>query len=259
MYKVVVVEDEDIIRKGLIYNIDWAELGCIAVAEARNGIEGIAVIKEVNPDIVVVDINMPVMDGLDMIRETYDQYDYAAIILSGYSNFEYAQKAIQFGVLRYLSKPIIMDQFKEAIHRAKQDCDRKILLRHNLEKRDNWRSIDLFKDEKSDLQGDHIIQKMLAYVYENYDKKIRMRDLVRNLNYSETFLNKKFREAVGTTYIEYLNRYRIQKAVEHMKEGQLSLQEIAWQCGIPDYKYFVKVFRKYVGCNPKEYLSFLQL
>ena len=106
MYKVMIAEDEDIIRKGLVYSIPWVDMGCSVISEVRNGIEGIEKIKENQPDIVIVDINMPVMDGLEMVQQTYEEYGYVAIILSGYSDFKYAQEAIRYGITGYLLKPL---------------------------------------------------------------------------------------------------------------------------------------------------------
>lgn len=74
-------------------------------------------------------------------------------------------------------------------------------------------------------------------------------------NYSETFLNKVFKESVGTTIIDYLNRYRVQKALELFRQGEGSIQNVADSCGIGDYKYFNVVFKKYMGISPKEYIK----
>ena len=109
MYKVIIVEDEDIIRKGLVYSVPWAEMDCSVVGEAANGIEGLELIREHNPDIAVIDINMPIMDGFQMLENSYEQYNYAPIILSGYSDFEYAKRAIHYGVKGYLLNPGRLD------------------------------------------------------------------------------------------------------------------------------------------------------
>ena len=82
MYKVVIVEDEEIIRKGLMFTIHWTDLECTVVADCGNGEEGVKAIQEFRPDIVITDINMPVVDGLEMIRRTFEEYEYAAVILS---------------------------------------------------------------------------------------------------------------------------------------------------------------------------------
>ncbi len=86
MYSVILVEDEDIIRRGIKNSVPWEEFNCSVVGEARNGEEGGVLIAERNPDIVITDINMPVEDGLQMIARTKCAYDYVAIILTGYSD-----------------------------------------------------------------------------------------------------------------------------------------------------------------------------
>ena len=106
MYRVILVEDEDIIRRGIRSTVPWEQHGCIVAGEARNGEEGRALIERLEPDIVITDINMPVCSGLEMIAQTKCQYDYVTIILTGYSEFEYAKEAIKLGVAQYLSKPI---------------------------------------------------------------------------------------------------------------------------------------------------------
>lgn len=255
MYKVIIVEDEDIIRKGLVYSVPWAEMDCNVVGEAANGIEGLELIREQNPDIAVIDINMPVMDGFQMLENSYEQYNYAPIILSGYSDFEYAKRAIHYGVKGYLLKPLNMADMKEAVRLAKRECEiRGAWISHQKTKED-WESTSVLKDFQKQPVEDRLARRMLEYIFENYQQKIVMQDLVDHLNYSEAFLNRKFKDAVGTTFNDYLNRYRIQKALEMIREGELPIQDIAWKSGIGDYKYFRVVFRKYLGCSPKEYMK----
>ena len=255
MYRVVIAEDEDIIRKGLVYSIPWADMGCTVVGEAANGVEGVALIQRLEPDIVVADINMPILDGLGMIRQTYEQYDYSAIILSGYSNFEYARTAIRYGVTGYLLKPLKREDLAEAIRDAKEKCmQRRSWMSHKKEK-EEWKNIQLIPKEGTSSEDDAVVKEMLAFIRQHYREKLVLQDVVDALNYSETFLNKKFKKQMGTTFIEYLNRFRIQKALELLREGRTAVQDVAWQCGIGDYKYFNMVFKKYIGCSPKEYVG----
>ena len=128
MYKVLLVEDEEIIRCGIRNSIPWAEFGCCVAGEAGNGEEGARQIEELRPDIVITDINMPVMDGLAMLAATKLKYDYAAVILTGYSEFEYARKALKLGVCEYLLKPFskeelgkVMMKLKETILKKKEE------------------------------------------------------------------------------------------------------------------------------------------
>lgn len=256
MYRVLVAEDEDIIRRGMVCSVPWAELGCTIPLEVRNGQEGIEMIRQYNPDIVITDINMPVVDGLEMICETYENYDYAAIILSVYSSFEYAQQAIRYGVLGYLLKPLSVAELKEAVVRAQKECDVRRSYLKQQKSDDEWRQMNLLKNFPFDTE-DEVVRQMISYVERNYQKKIVMREVVEELNYSETFLNKKFKEIMGTTFILFLNRYRIQKSLECLQNGE-SVQNAACKCGIGDYKYFGVVFKKFIGCSPKKYLGLLQ-
>ena len=100
-----------------------------------------------------------------------------------------------------------------------------------------------------------VVKEMLAFIRQHYRETLVLQDVVDALNYSETFLNKKFKKQMGTTFIEYLNRFRIQKALELLREGRTAVQDVSWQCGIGDYKYFNMVFKKYIGCSPKEYVG----
>ncbi|WP_125141780.1 response regulator transcription factor [Clostridium transplantifaecale] len=255
MYKVIVAEDEDIIRKGLVYSVPWADMDCSVVGEARNGVEGVELIKRLEPDIVMADINMPVMDGLGMIRETYEDYNYSAIILSGYSNFEYARTAIRYGVTGYLLKPLKKEDLLEAVKDAKEKCLLRRTWCNRKQEQEKWKNIQLVSKEEISREDDAVVRDMLAFIARHYREKMVLQDVVDALNYSETFLNKKFKKQMGTTFIEYLNRYRIQKALELLKEGKTAVQDVSWMCGIGDYKYFNMVFKKYIGCSPKEYVS----
>ncbi|MDZ4957244.1 response regulator, partial [Clostridium perfringens] len=83
MYKVLIIEDEEMIRKGLIYTYEWEEQDLIVVGEAENGIEGLEKIESLKPDIVIVDVNMPIMTGIQMLEKSVGKYIFSAIILSG--------------------------------------------------------------------------------------------------------------------------------------------------------------------------------
>ncbi|GLX67607.1 response regulator [Paenibacillus glycanilyticus] len=108
MYKVLLVDDEIFVRKGLMNLIDWASLGYEICDEAGNGQEALEKIKQLEPDLVIADIRMPVLDGLELIRKVTEEAAYSPtfIIVSGYHDFEYAQRALRYGVHDYILKPI---------------------------------------------------------------------------------------------------------------------------------------------------------
>ena len=119
MYKVIVADDEAVIRNRLIKHIKWAELGFVVVDSARDGEELIEKCLKHKPDLVVTDICMPGVDGIDFaekIRKLGIKTE--IIVFSGYSEFEYARRLIEFDVMAYLLKPIDMDKLCEAIKKA---------------------------------------------------------------------------------------------------------------------------------------------
>lgn len=118
MMKLVIVEDEDIIREGLIAYVDWAKLGFEVVGEAMNGRSGLDIIREKKPDVILTDIRMPVMDGLEMLSELRsEKNDTSVVILSGYEDFEYARRAMKLGVSEYILKPLNIKKLEEVMGR----------------------------------------------------------------------------------------------------------------------------------------------
>lgn len=257
MYNVLLVEDEEIIRKGIILSVPWEEFNCHVIGEAENGEEGKALIEKLKPDIVITDIDMPIKDGLSMLAETKFDYDYAAIILTGYSDFEYAREAIRIGISSYVLKPLNMKEMKEALEQAILESQNIYRLREINQKSTELKNIHLIDNEKQ--CSDALVNNILTYIANNYKKKISLSDLAEYFHYSERYISQKFQRALNTTIIEYLNRYRMQKALELLKEGTVPLSEIGWECGIGEYKYFNFVFKKYIGCSIKTYLKNIKM
>lgn len=246
MIKVLIAEDENLIRKKLLHFIDYDALGMVVVADVANGVSGVELIKKYKPDIVLADINMPEKDGLDMIKETLD-YDYIAIIISGYDYFSYAQRALKYGVTDYLLKPISLDDLYEALVNAREIIYKKrsVISRNS----DIENAIDVSTDEAI---KDSTVVEMIRFVKDNYQDKISISDLSKKLAYSESMLNRKFKKEVHITFNEYLNRYRINKAIELLKNSDYNITEISYMCGYSSAKYFSRVFKKYLGISPSD-------
>lgn len=246
MIKVLIAEDENLIRKKLLHFIDYDALGMVVVADVANGVSGVELIKKYKPDIVLADINMPEKDGLDMIKETLD-YDYIAIIISGYDYFSYAQRALKYGVTDYLLKPISLDDLNEALVNAREIIYKKrsVISRNS----DIENAIDISTDEAI---KDSTVVEMINFIKINYQDKISISDLSKKLAYSESMLNRKFKKEVHITFNEYLNRYRINKAIELLKNSDYNITEISYMCGYSSAKYFSRVFKKYLGISPSD-------
>lgn len=120
MLKVMLVDNEAAIRKGLAHGIRWESLGCTVVAQAEDGEDALAQISRVLPDIVISDIRMPGMDGLTLAGELYRRWPHIkTIILTGFPDFSYAQRAIAYQVVDFVLKPTSVEQLTAAIEKAR--------------------------------------------------------------------------------------------------------------------------------------------
>jgi two-component system response regulator YesN len=125
MYKVLIIDDEEIIREGLKTVIDWDSLQCSVIGEAVDGDEGLAMFSSLKPHIVITDIRMPGLNGLEMISKLKEhKHECKIIILSGFRDFEYAKQAVNLGAFRFLLKPTntkeIISSIEEAIIELKK-------------------------------------------------------------------------------------------------------------------------------------------
>lgn len=124
MYKLIIVDDETEVRQGIIKKIDFEAVGFQCVGEAENGVEAIEIIEKENPDLAIIDIKMPYMDGIELAKYVHEKHSAMnLIILSGFDEFEFAQKAIRYNVLEYVLKPISSLEIVNLLQRAKQELD----------------------------------------------------------------------------------------------------------------------------------------
>ncbi|WP_026493766.1 response regulator transcription factor [Butyrivibrio sp. XPD2002] len=253
MYRVLIAEDEDIIRKGIAYTMDWVSMGCTIIGEACNGKEGIEKIKEFQPDIVLTDIMMPVVDGIEMIKQGQELGDFKAIIMTSYADFEYAKQAIELGVSAYLMKPVDEEELKKSIEKTITEIEKDRQLRQLNDKMKTADDIDtLFI--KSEKDNDYV-QRILMETKERYADKISIETFSEELGVSGSYLSRKFKEATGQTYLDFLNKYRIQKAVKLLETGTYKVYEVSEMTGFSDYKYFSTVFKKYTDSSPSDFVK----
>ncbi len=135
MYKVLLVDDEVLIREAISENIKWKELGYDFLGACENGKEAIAKIQEEAVDLLITDICMPYVDGIELTKFVYEKYPSTkVIIVSGYDEFEYAKTAVKYKVLEYVLKPITSCELTELLDKTKQDFDKEFDKNKNLKK-----------------------------------------------------------------------------------------------------------------------------
>lgn len=236
MNNVLIIDDEELIRQGIKKRIISYELNIGTIFEGSNGIQALELLKNNKIHIALVDINIPFINGLEFIKEGIKlSRDTIFIIISGYDNFSYAQKAIEYGVFRYILKPINKNQLKETLIEA----------------------INLLgeKADESDDKLNPLTKRILTEVNNNYSNcEYSLLDLAKSVGFSESYISKTLKKDIGMTFNEYLTSIRIEMAKKIlMTEGKLTtVNEVAKRVGYSNQHYFSQVFKKHIGATPSE-------
>lgn len=258
MKKVIVIDDESIQRHGLISSVPWQLCGCEVIGEADNVEDALQLIRTTAPQIIVTDICMPGMTGLEMIHLLQAEIECEFIIISGYSEFAYAKEALSLGVVSYLLKPIGDDELIEALESAVSRIDKRERLRTIEEERsamDGEKTIsqDILENYGCKKTKDVMMQTALEYIRNNCHKNLTVQQVSDYLHISTSYFWKRFSSQMPCTFNDYLTECRIRKAIQLLGDHEMRIYEIAAQCGYKDHRYFSNVFRKLVGVTPTEY------
>ena len=248
MLKVLVVEDEEMIRKGIVLAVDWAAPDCVVVGEAANGVQALEAVERYDPSLIITDLKMPVMDGLEMLRQLRERGNNAfVIILTAYDSFAYAQTALRLGAVDFLLKPFHDGELEQAVTRLKQRMDR---AGQGGEK--GPAPLPLPELKKGD-KSKYVLEAM-AYIGEHYhEPNIGVAAIAQHLGISEGHLSHTFKKETDYTLLNYLTRYRVHRAMELLRDCRLKVYEVAEQVGYRDIAYFSATFKKLVGMSPSEY------
>lgn len=256
MLRVMIAEDEDIIRKGLIYTTDWMGMDCVVVAEAANGQEGLLKILEHKPDVVVADICMPFMDGIEMIKEASKSVKFKSILLTSYAEFEYARRAISAGVSEYLLKPVDEEKLAVLMKRLGEEIANSRQVEYVMEQAESDVGImNLEYYIQLDLSENKYVSKAIQEIKSGYGDKLSVESISDKLGVSASYLSRKFKEVTGQTFLDFLNKYRISQAIVLLNTGQYRIGEVSDATGFTDYKHFCAVFKKYTLKSPSKFMK----
>jgi two-component system response regulator YesN len=256
MLKILIAEDEDIIRKGLVFTIDWLSMDCVVVAEAVDGEDGLEKIIEYKPDVVITDIKMPKLDGIEMVRLGLEHVKFKCIILTSYTEFDYAKKAIELKAYDYLVKPIDENKMIEVIQGLHDQLDKNREAEFVLE---NLKNPSAKKDLNYYMELDHsengYVAKSIVKIKEKYMEKIGVESISEELGVSASYLSRKFKEVTDHSFLDLLNAYRVQQAIKLLNAGQYRVYEISDLTGFTDYKHFCTVFKRYTTMSPTGFVK----
>lgn len=269
MIRVMIIDDEEIIREGLKKTVDWESMDCTIVGEAEDGESGYRAALNIKPELIFTDIRMPGLDGLQMIaRLRESRIPCKVIILTGFRDFEYAQEAIRQGAFRFLLKPVRTEDLELAIRDAVKEIKSARTREErytNLEKRVKeyygLEQPEPARPEAGDKGGDssgnpkYLVGKALAYIKDNYSRDLDLKTVADEIYVSTWYLSKLLKKETGDNFISILNRIRVDHAKTLLLDPKYKIYEIASAVGFTDVPYFTKTFKKLAGCTPMEYKS----
>lgn len=236
MYSVLLVDDEQMILEHTKNLLDWKSLGCVIIGEAHNGEEGLSMLRSMHPDIVITDVVMPGLTGLEMMDKASDLSDIYYIFLSGYQEFDYVRHALRAGAMDYLLKPVEAADLKNALLR---------MMRRGMSVEEDYTA-----------RYGEIVAKVLCVIDEHYaDPTISLGGICENeLFMNETYVGRLFQKRTGKKFTAWITEKRIAEAKKMLKTNQdMPVADIAEQVGFNTARYFIEIFKRSEGVSPSQY------
>ena len=236
--RVLLVDDEIMIREGFKRLFDWQAHGCEVVGEAGDGMEALTQIDTLHPDIVIMDINIPIMNGLKVIQLSRIKHPNTAfVIVSGYDDFSYCREALRLQITDYILKPVNYEEFGTCIDNLKISL---------YEKR-------VSAAAEPEKQEERTITGITRYLQEHLAEEISLSVLAEQFHLNPQYISQLFKSEIGVNFLTYLTNIRMEKAKKLLLSTSLSIAEVAEQSGYGDYRVFTKVFKKSEGITPSQY------
>ncbi len=237
MIKLMIVEDEDILRTGMVELIDFASLGYELVAECSDGKEAFESFEQTKPDVILTDICMDEMSGLEFVAALGEKAaDTKVIILSGHSDFTYMKESIRLKAVDYVLKPVslaeISQLLKELAEKINKDCT----------------------EPSEEKKYSPTVAQALEYINNNLsDFNLNIHSVSKEVNFSVSYFSAIFKKETGQSFVKYINDKRVEYACELLRTTRKQVSEIASMVGIIDVRYFCIVFKNVTGETPRVY------
>lgn len=268
MYQAIIIDDEKWVIKSLIATIADQRYFEI-VGEFYDGASALAYIREHKPDLAFIDVQLPGMNGLEVLQAAKQQnLPTLFIVISGHAEFAYAQKALFHNAVSYCLKPFSRNELMDSMQKAYQI----------LEKRVNDFSITPSEDEPASETADlnvpglengftppdrllvdnKSVRSMLDYIASHYTEDISIQILADLTCITPNYASQLFKEETGSTFSSYLTNLRMYHASRLLRNTDMQIFMVANQVGYKDYFYFAKVFKKFTGYTPSAYRNMFQ-
>ena len=239
MYKIFIVDDEAEIRNGLCNFFPWSSIGFEVAGQADNGQKAYEMLQTQHVDVLLCDIVMPVLSGLDLAKRLYEEKKPIWIIfMSAYADFQYAKEALDYGVKSYFLKSMRYDELIQTLTKIKAELDKA--------KREISEDTDTFS------YNDKIIHHMKQFAKSDF-AHVKMEIIAHELNLSADYLSKFFKKYTGSSFSDYVKKVRMNKAAELLRDIRYNVYEISKLVGYSNQFNFTRAFKSYYNKTPLEY------
>jgi two-component system response regulator YesN len=243
---VLIAEDELPTRRGVLNSLEQCSQGEWHVHAAENGLEALEYATAQPVDLLITDIRMPGLDGIELLnRLRMENKELVSILLTGYAEFEYARAAVRLGVVNYLLKPVDHDSLIHAVREAIGIVKQRKLL----------------GEQGSPDEGSYFpkvrnesIRRALEYIKTEHSRaSLSVKDVAEHIYLNPSYVSVLFKEETKQTFTEFMSRLRLTRAKELLLQTDKKVYEIAESVGFSSSKYFVHVFRDAEGMTPYQF------
>lgn len=251
----LVADDEFLIRNGIV-SLDWTGIGITKIFMAFNGLEAKKLIDQEVVDILLSDIKMPGMSGLELAEYIYkNRKPVKVILLTGFGEFEYAKQAIRSHVSDYILKPIVPENLLESVSRAMLELKNEKCTENLLHEFREKQAADTLENRvlSSFKKVDDQITQIVKYMALHFQEDLSLPVLAEIYHFSPVYLSRYIKKETGYSFVDLLMCIRMLHALKLMEEGQLRVQLVCEQSGFRDQRYFSQIFKRMIGCKPIEY------
>lgn len=237
MYRVVVADDEERILEGIENLIDWDTLNSEIVFTATNGLDVKEYLSAHRADILITDIRMPGVTGMDLAQWIHEnKIPTRVIFLTAYSDFQYAKQAMTYKVEAYVLKDDYLEELESTVKELIESMNS-----------------ELGQQEQPGGKHDKLIRNVCELIKEKYTAELSLAIIAREMHVSAAYLSRRFSREKGCSITDYVNQLRIKKAAELLQGTNMFVYEVAESVGIEDSSYFSALFKKYMGVSPQKY------
>ncbi|MBN2659564.1 MAG: response regulator [Spirochaetales bacterium] len=233
--KILIADDEQYVRIELLALLEDL-IPSASVKEVENGTELDRELAEEHYSLVFLDIRMPGASGLEILEKHFKRLrDTVFIIVSGYSDFEYARKALRLNVTEYLLKPVDRKELSDVLSRVIP-----LVEVHRTEEADN---------------SSRLIRDAETIIYKRYKEAIGVAQIADELHVSPNYLSSQFRKQKGMTLTSYMTDLRLKTATEMLKLPGANIRSISESLGYQSSRHFARIFKEKFDCTPSEYME----